>query len=142
MGVVYKARQLGLDRLVALKMILHAEYAGVEERLRFQREAQAMARLRHEHVVQVYDIGDESGKSVFALEYVEGGTLAQRLKKERLPPRAAAELVAKLAQGVQAAHEAGIIHRDLKPGNVLLTADGVPKVTDFGLARDVRGEER
>ncbi len=142
MGVVYKARHLGLDRVVALKMILHGEYAGVEERLRFQREAQAMARLRHEHVVQVYDIGEEAGKPFFALEYIEGGTLAQRLKRERLSARASAELLEKLARGVQAAHEAGIIHRDLKPGNVLLTSDGVPKVTDFGLARDVQGPDR
>src|SRR5262245_52916256 len=119
MGVVYKARQRGLNRVVALKMILHADHAGTEDRLRFQREAEALAKLRHEHIVQVYEVGEHDGKPFISLEYVEGGSLDRQLKGTPLPPCEAAALVERLAGAVQCAHDAGIIHRDLKPANVL-----------------------
>jgi tRNA A-37 threonylcarbamoyl transferase component Bud32 len=135
MGVVYKARHLKLDRVVALKMILAGAHAGAQELARFRTEAEAVARLHHPNIVQIYEIGEEGGKPFLSLEYVEGGSLERKLNGTPLPPRAAAELVEKLARAVAAAHERGVIHRDLKPGNVLLAADGTPKVTDFGLAK-------
>jgi tetratricopeptide (TPR) repeat protein len=135
MGVVYKARQKGLKRLVALKMIRSGAHAGPEELARFRREAEAVARLKHPHIVQVYDIREQDGCPCFALELVEGPSLQQKLAGTPQPARPAAEMVETLARAVHHAHERGIIHRDLKPSNVLLTADGVPKVTDFGLAK-------
>lgn len=147
MGVVYKARQVALKRLVALKMILGGSLAGDYQRQRFRNEAEAVARLRHPNIVQIYDVGEwrsgELGPAMpfLALEFCDGGTLSQKLRGTALPPRAAAELVAALARATQAAHHAGIIHRDLKPANVLLqTTAGVgpiPKISDFGLAKTV-----
>jgi serine/threonine-protein kinase len=140
MGVVFRARHLRLNRTVALKMLLAGPYAGPHERARFQREAEAVARLRHPNVVQIHDVGDADGRPYFTMEFVEGGSLAQRLSGTPQPARQAAALVATLAGAVQAAHQSGIAHRDLKPSNVLLTADGTPKVGDFGLARRLDGE--
>jgi WD40 repeat protein len=141
MGVVYKARQIGLNRLVALKMILAGVHASKEEIARFQREAEAVARLVHPHIVQIHEVGEHAGRPFFSLEYVEGGTLAQHLDGTPLPARQAAELTQTLARAIDYAHQQGIVHRDLTPNNVLVTADGTPKITDFGLAKFlIRGE--
>jgi serine/threonine protein kinase len=163
MGVVYKARQLGLNRLVALKMILAGELAGAEELTRFRVEAEAVARLEHPNIVHIYEIGTHAGGPYFSLEYVDGGNLAQKLAGTPLPARPAAELAEKLARAVYYAHERGILHRDLKPANILLQKDEggrtkgeqgglsgssfivhpssfVPKITDFGLAKRLESE--
>jgi serine/threonine-protein kinase len=140
MGVVYRARQVSLKRIVALKMILSSAHAGPEERARFVSEAEAVARLQHPNIVQIHEIGEADGCPYFSLEFVDGGTLAHQLNGRPLPPREAAELVETLARAMHAVHQLGIIHRDLKPANVLLTADGTPKITDFGLAKAVECE--
>jgi serine/threonine-protein kinase len=137
MGVVYKARHLALKRTVALKMILAADHAGEQERLRFKTEAEAMARLQHPHIIQVFEVGEHQGLPFCALEFVDGVSLDKKLKEQPLPPRQAAQLVATLADAMHLAHSRNVVHRDLKPANVLLTSDGVPKVTDFGLARQL-----
>jgi WD40 repeat protein/tRNA A-37 threonylcarbamoyl transferase component Bud32 len=135
MGVVYKARQVALNRLVALKMILHAEHAGADLRERFRIEAEALARLQHPNIVQIHEVGEHNGLPYFALEFCEGGSLDDQLDGTPWPPAKAAALVQTLARAVHAAHRANVIHRDLKPANVLLTAEGQPKITDFGLAK-------
>ncbi len=135
MGVVYKARQVQADRVVALKMILAGDHAGAAERGRFKAEAEAVARLQHPGIVQVFEVGEVDGRPFFSLEFCAGGSLAARLAGTPLEPSAAARLVEQLARAVDAAHQKGVIHRDLKPANVLLAEDGTPKVGDFGLAR-------
>ncbi|QEL16325.1 protein kinase domain-containing protein [Limnoglobus roseus] len=140
MGVVFRAWHHRLNRPVALKMMLAGAYAGPRERERFQREAEAVAGLRHPNVVQVHDAGDADGRPYFTMELVDGGSLAQTLTGAPLPVERAADLVGTLAAAVQVAHAAGVVHRDLKPANVLLAADGTPKVGDFGLARRLSDE--
>jgi WD40 repeat protein len=135
MGNVYRARQLRLNRLVALKLVRADSMVAPAQRPRFLVEGEVLARLQHPNVVQIYDIGFYQGQPYFALELVEGGSLAAKLNGKPLPARQAAQLAACLAQAVHAAHAQRIIHRDLKPANVLLTADDVPKLTDFGLAK-------
>ena len=159
MGVVYRARHLGLNRPVALKMILAGSHAGPVERERFRREAQAVASLQHPNIVQIFEIGEANGHAYLALELVEGGSLAEQLNGRPWAGRDAAELVEILAKAVQYAHTQGVVHRDLKPGNILLsgvrrqesgdtkTADRSslspvscllsPKITDFGLAKRI-----
>ena len=140
MGVVYKARHLRLNRLVALKMLRAGAYAGADERARFQREAEAVAGLHHPNVVEIYDVGGDEEFPFFTMELLEGGSLAQALSGTPQPARQAAALLITLAEAVQVAHQAGIVHRDLKPGNILLTGAGTPKIADFGLARHFGGE--
>ncbi len=140
MGVVFKARQLAANRLVALKMVLSGSLSGSAERERFRTEAEAVARLQHPNIVQLFDAGEHAGTPYFSLELCPGGALDQRLKGDPMPALAAAELVSRIADGVAAAHAKGIIHRDLKPANVLLAEDGTPKVTDFGLAKKLDEE--
>jgi hypothetical protein len=125
MGVVYKARHLRLNRLVAIKMILAGEHANDEARARFSKEAEAVARLRHPGIVQIYEIGDTEGRPYFSLEFIEGGSLASRLDGTPLPARQAADLLKTLARTMDAAHRQGIIHRDLKPANILMERSGV-----------------
>jgi serine/threonine protein kinase len=161
MAVVYKARQVALQRTVALKMVLNGAHAGPKELARFRAEAAAIARLQHPNIVQIYDVGEVAGRPYFALEFVAGGSLADHLHGTPQPMRSAAQMIETLARAVHAAHANGVIHRDLKPGNVLLSfsreppasaepalAGGswlngvVPKIADFGVARcaDVHGE--
>jgi serine/threonine protein kinase len=159
MGVVYKARHRELKRLVALKMILAGQHAGEQELTRFRTEAEAVARLQHPHIVQIYEIGQAEGHPYLALELVAGGSLASQLNGTPWPTRPAAQLVETLARAIHYAHECGIVHRDLKPANILLavascqlsvvseerapfalTTDNwqlttIPKITDFGLAK-------
>jgi tetratricopeptide (TPR) repeat protein len=149
MGVVYLARDRTLGRLVALKMVLAGGHAGESARSRFATEARTIAGLQHPNIVALHEVGEADGQLFCALEYVAGGSLADRLDGTPLPAREAARLLIPLAQAVQTAHAAGVIHRDLKPANILLTADAsgnrpaaahwaasvVPKITDFGLAK-------
>ncbi|MBA4067403.1 MAG: hypothetical protein C0501_27575 [Isosphaera sp.] len=162
-GVVYKARHLGLNRVVALKVLLGGSFAGPVERARFRLEAEAVAKLHHPNIVQVYDIGEHASAQYIALEYVDGPTVRRWQAGEGVGPAAAADLVARVARAVQHAHDAGIVHRDLKPANILLTVGSgqwvvdrgekaagsslptahcplpAPKVTDFGLAKAIDG---
>jgi WD40 repeat protein/tRNA A-37 threonylcarbamoyl transferase component Bud32 len=159
MSVVYQARQAHPNRVVALKVILAGAHAQPERRARFLAEANAIARLQHPHIVQIYEAGEHEGLPFLALEYVAGGNLAERLNGAPQPPAAAAALVETLARAVHFAHERGVVHRDLKPANVLLSFSDasqkragaerfceaslnecVPKVTDFGLAKQERPE--
>ncbi len=135
MGVVYKARQVRLNRVVALKLLRSNPLTSAELWARFQREAEAIARLQHPHIIQVFDCGAWADQPYLVIEFVAGGSLAAQLQGRPRPPREAAALVETLARAISAVHAAGIIHRDLKPSNVLLTADGTPKVADFGLAK-------
>lgn len=137
MGVVYQAQDLRLKRAVALKVILTGGHAGEIELARFQTEAESVARLKHHHFVQIYEVGSDDGLPFLALEYCPGGSLEDRIEAAALTPRESAELVAKLAEAMDHAHHAGVIHRDLKPGNVLFDENGEPKITDFGLAKKV-----
>ncbi len=141
MGIVYKARQVALNRVVALKMILAGAQAGRDQVARFLVEAEAIARLRHPNIVQIHDVGTHGGRAYCCLEFLEGGSLDRKLAGTPQPPREAARLSELLARAIHVAHQAGIVHRDLKPGNILLTADGQPKITDFGLAKQLNDDE-
>jgi WD40 repeat protein len=134
-GVVYKARQAGLDRLVAVKLILSGDWSGRSELARFHTEAGAAAALQHPNIVQVFEVGAQDGQPFLAQELVEGGSLEAKRGGVPWLARASAELVQTVARAMHYAHTQGVIHRDLKPANILLTADGAPKVSDFGLAR-------
>jgi tetratricopeptide (TPR) repeat protein/tRNA A-37 threonylcarbamoyl transferase component Bud32 len=140
MGVVYKARQKQLNRLVALKVVLAGAHAGPRQLARFQSEAEAVASLQHPNIVQIYEVGKHDGLPYFSLEYVNGGSLDKKLGGKPLPAREAAQMAQTLARAMHYAHEHGIMHRDLKPANVLLTKDGVPKITDFGVAKRLDAE--
>ena len=141
MGVVYKARQLDLDRVIALKVLREGEGARDEQVERFRREAQAAAKLQHPNIVAIHEVGLEEGIHYFTMDFVEGETLHDKLRRGELsPPRDAARLLATIAHAVHYAHRHGIVHRDLKPGNIILTPEGVPKITDFGLAKTMAAD--
>ena len=135
MGVVYKARQLKLNRMVAVKLMLSADHTGTTARERFDAEAEAVARMQHPNIVQIYERGEVDGMPFFSLEYVAGGTLSRKIAKNLLKPNDTAALMVTLARAMHYAHQHDIIHRDLKPGNILIGDDGVPKIADFGLAK-------
>jgi tetratricopeptide (TPR) repeat protein len=137
MGVVYKARQVALKRPVALKMLLNGTHLDPERLDRFRAEAETVARLQHPNIVQVYEVGELDGWPFFSLELVEGGSLDRKLAGAPLQVRDAATLLETLARAMHHAHQRGLVHRDLKPANVLLAADGTPKITDFGLAKQL-----
>jgi serine/threonine-protein kinase len=139
MGVVYQAWQTGLNRVVALKMIRAGDLADERDLARFHTEAEAVARLQHPNIVQIHESGQHQGRLYMALEYVDGGSLRRELAGTPWPARRAAQLVETLARAMHHAHRQGVVHRDLTPNNVLLTRDGQPKISDFGLAKIVVG---
>lgn len=135
MGVVYQARQTSLNRIVALKVLVGGAHASDEERARFRTEALTVAQLQHPNIIQVHDVGEHDGIPFLAIEYVGGGNLQQWLAGKPMSVQGAVRLIYSVARAVGVAHAKGIIHRDLKPANILLTPDGVPKIADFGLAK-------
>jgi eukaryotic-like serine/threonine-protein kinase len=141
MGVVYKARQSKLKRIVAIKMIRSGELASAQDVQRFEAEAKAAARLSHPGIVTVHEVGIHHGQHFYTMDYVEGGSLSQLHRDKPIDSRRAATLVRGLAESMSYAHEQGVVHRDLKPANILLTTEGVPRITDFGLAKRMRTEE-
>ena len=139
-GVVYRARQKSLNRIVALKVIRPGQKTTKAHLQRFRIEAEAAASLDNANIVPIYDVGEGDGSYYFSMKLVEGGQLEEVFRREPIPIRGAAELIAKLARTVHYAHERGILHRDIKPGNILVDAKGEPYLTDFGLARLVETE--
>ncbi|MFT3686542.1 MAG: tetratricopeptide repeat protein [Phycisphaerales bacterium] len=142
MGVVYRATHLKLKRTIAIKMLRSGVYSTPQELACLLREAQAVAALRHDHIVHIYDVGELDGLPYFTMEYVEGETLARHMNGVPQPARRAAELVSTLAAAMESAHQRGVVHRDLKPSNILLTREGSPKIADFSLARSTAGESQ
>jgi serine/threonine-protein kinase len=145
MGIVYRGRQISLNRIVAIKMILAGQFASQADVRRFRTEAQAAASLTHPNIVSIYEIGEQDGQHYYTMPLVEGKSLEELVKSGHWltgDSTEAARIVAKIARAVQFAHEAGILHRDLKPGNILVTPEGEPRITDFGLAKQVRSGAR
>lgn len=140
MGVVYLARQIELNRLVALKML--TGHYGPDELQRFLAEAETAAGLSHTNIAHIYEVGEHDGAPFFSMEYVEAGSLADRLRKDLPSPQDAAQLLIDVARALHFAHQNGVVHRDMKPGNVLLDQDGVPKVADFGIAKRLKNDSK
>lgn len=136
-GVVYRAKQVGLERIVALKVLLAGTHASTEAVARFQREAKAVARLKHAHIVPIYDIGTQDGHHYFAMEFVEGQSLSKMIAGRKIATPQALALAESLADAIESAHHAGVIHRDIKPSNILIDMHGNAHLTDFGLAKQV-----
>jgi serine/threonine protein kinase len=137
MGIVFKARQARLGRIVALKMISYGRFSKEVHRTRFLGEAQAISRLQHPNIIQIHEIGELGGQPYFSLEFVEGGTLAKKLDNVPQAPVTAAKIIETLARAMHVAHQHGIVHRDLKPSNILIAPDGTLKISDFGLAKQL-----
>ena len=140
MGIVYRARQVSLDRIVAVKMLLFGPLSSPEFVKRFRAEASAAASLLHPNIVAIHEVGVHHGQQYFAMDYVEGQSLAKLLANGPLPARSAAAYLKTIAEAIHYAHERGILHRDLKPSNVLIDTNDQPRVTDFGLARRLEGD--
>jgi len=141
MGVVYKARQPRLDRLVALKILAPEKEQDPKFAERFAREAKALARLNHPNIVTVHDFGEADGMFYLLMEYVDGVTLRQLLQTRKIAPEEALSIVPKICDALQFAHELGVVHRDIKPENVLLDKQGRLKIADFGIAKIVQGRD-
>src|SRR5438874_5555584 len=135
MGVVYKARQIKLNRMVAVKMILAGQLASQADVQRFRAEAEAAAHLNHRNIVAIHETGQFDGQDFFSMDYVQGQNLAEFVGQKPLPPKQAANYLKTIAEAIQYAHEHGILHRDLKPSNILIDDAGQPRITDFGLAK-------
>jgi eukaryotic-like serine/threonine-protein kinase len=140
MGIVYRARQISLNRTVALKMIRAGVLARADELRRFRSEAEAVARLDHPHIVPIYEVGAHDGKRYFSMKLIGGPCLSRTLSVYTANPQKAAELMLTIAKAVHHAHQRGILHRDLKPSNILLDEEGQPHVSDFRLAKEVEGD--
>jgi len=140
MGVVFQARQVSLNRPVALKMILAGQFANETDVKRFYTEAEAAANLDHPGIVPIYEVGQHEGQHYFSMGFVDGQSLSQRLVAGPLPARESADLIRRVSEVIEYAHRRGVIHRDLKPANILLDKDGNPRVTDFGLAKRIQGD--
>ena len=145
MGIVYRARQISMNRIVAIKMILAGQFASLREVRRFQTEAQAAGSLTHPNIVGIYEVGEQDGQHYYSMPFVEGKSLAELVESGQWLARDgtdAARLMVKISRAVQFAHQAGVLHRDLKPGNVLIGTDGDPRVMDFGLAKQLKSDLR